>query len=335
MWIAPALLMMACGSQLVVFPNDASTADVVPVEAGVETSLPDLFVPEVGKDVQPEVGMDVQPEVGMDVQQEVGMETSIEAGMETGMDAPMEVGMDVQPEVGMDSPMEVGGCLPGKTSPVNLGTAGNFAVLAKSGISSVPASMVTGDIGVSPIAASAITGFSLTPCTGTCPSSTSTQVIGSVYAADYGPPTPTMMTTAVGDMGTAISDASGRAPDFTELGSGDIGSLVLAPGVYKWSTGVTIPTDVTLKGGCGDVWIFEIAQGLTMASAKNVVLSGGALASNVFWQVTGAVEVGANSHFNGTILCATAITMDTGSSVNGSLLAQTAVNLQQAIVVKQ
>lgn len=322
--IASAMLIAACGSQVVLFPEDASTPDHHSGgsrgSGGVGGSTGSGGSCGCGVDA----GMDVVPEIGMETSIESGMEASIESGMETSI---IEAGLDVQ--------MEVGVCVPGKTLPVGLGSAGGFAILAKSGISTVPLSIITGDIGVSPIAASAITGFALTPCTGVCPSSTSTQVTGSVYAADYGPPTPAKMTTAISDMGTAITDASGRAPDFTELGSGDIGSLTLAPGVYKWSTGVTIPTDVTLKGGCGDVWIFEIAQGLTMSAAKSVVLSGGALAKNVFWQVTGAVDIGANSHFEGTIMCATAITMKTGSSVNGSLLAQTAVNLQQTTVVKQ
>ena len=321
--VSAAILIAACGSQLEVFPDDATT-QMTGGSAGVGGSK------GVG-------GSNGSPmEAGMDALMEVAMPDTFVPDTfvpETSIDSPMEVGMDVIiPSV--DAPM----CPPGNVAPVNLGTAGNFAILAKSGISTVPASMITGNIGVSPIAATAITGFSLTPCTGTCPFSTSTQVVGEVFAADYGAPSPAMMTTAVGDMAIAISDASGRAPTSaatTELGAGNIGSLTLAPGVYKWSTGVTIPTSVTLQGGCGDVWIFEIAQGLTMASAQSVILSGGALASNVFWQVTGAVDVGANSHFNGTILCATAITMETGSSVNGSLLAQTAVNLQQAIVVKQ
>jgi hypothetical protein len=314
--VAAACGLQACGSQVVLFPEDASVKP--DVTGGSKGSG--------GTNGSPiEAGMEAEATV------EATIEATVEATVEATMEATMEATIEATVEATIDAPL----CIPGNTLPVGLGTAGDFAVLAKSGIASVPLSIITGDIGVSPIAASAITGFALTPCTGVCPFSTSTQVTGNVYAADYGPPTPVKMTTAIGDMGTAITDASGRAADFTELGSGNIGSLTLAPGVYKWSTGVTIPTDVTLKGGCGDVFIFEIAQGLTMAAAKNVILSGGVLAKNVFWQVTGSVDIGANSHFEGDILCATAITMETGSSVNGSLLAQTAVNLQQATVVKQ
>ncbi|MEK6749061.1 MAG: ice-binding family protein, partial [Pseudomonadota bacterium] len=160
-------------------------------------------------------------------------------------------------------------------SPVNLGTAGNFAILAKSGISTVPASAVTGDMGVSPITATAITGFSLTlDSTGTF--STSTQVVGKVYAANYASPTPANLTAAVLDMQAAYSDIVGRTPNYTELGTGNVGGMTLAPAVYKWSTGVSIPTDVTLKGGPTDVWIFQIAGGITQASGTRVLLSGGA-----------------------------------------------------------
>ncbi len=217
--------------------------------------------------------------------------------------------------------------------PVNLGTAGNFVILAKSGISTVPTSAVTGDIGVSPAAATFITGFSLT-ADSTNVFSTSPQVTGRVYAADYAPPTPSNMTTAVGDMELAFTDAAGRAPDVTELGAGNIGGMTLAPGVYKWGTGLLIPTDVTLSGSATDVWIFQIAQDLTMSSAANVFLTGGALANNVFWQVAGLVDLGTTSHCEGVVLTQTSVTLRTGASINGRLLAQTAVDIDSSTVVE-
>ena len=130
-------------------------------------------------------------------------------------------------------------------------------------------------------------------------------------------------------MGTAYSDAAGRtnpAP-VTELGGGEIGGLTLAPGLYKWGTGVLITTDVTLSGGPNDVWIFQIAGGLTQASATKVILTGGALAKNVFWQAAGVVALGTTAHFEGIVLSATAITLNTGATVNGRLLSQTNVTL--------
>ncbi|HTF58127.1 MAG TPA: ice-binding family protein [Planctomycetota bacterium] len=216
---------------------------------------------------------------------------------------------------------------------VNLGTAGNFAILAKSGISTVPASAITGNIGVSPAAATFITGFSLT-ADATNVFATSPQVIGNVYAADYAPPTPSNMTTSVGDMQLAFTDAAGRAPDFTELGAGDIGGMTLTSGVYKWGTGLLIPTDITLTGSATDVWIFQIAADLTVSNTVNITLSGGALAKNIFWQVAGFVDVGTTAHVEGVFMCQTSITLQTGASINGRLLAQTAVVLDQNTVVE-
>lgn len=214
-------------------------------------------------------------------------------------------------------------------APVNLGLAGKFAILSKTGISTVPPSAVTGDMGVSPIDSTAVTGFSLTQDS-TTRFSTSPQVTGKIYAADYSSPTPANLTTAVSDMQTAFTDAAGRSlPDFTELGTGNIGGMTLAPGLYKWGTGVTIPTDVTLSGGANDVWIFQIAGNITMASDKSVFLSGGAQAKNIFWQVSGGVgvDIGTGAHFEGIILAEKAINFQTGASINGQLLSQTAVTL--------
>jgi hypothetical protein len=220
--------------------------------------------------------------------------------------------------------------------PVNLGTAGNFVVLAKSGISTVPGSLLTGDIGVSPIARIAMTGFSET-MDSTNTFSTSAQVVGKLYAADYTPPTPSKMTTAVSDMEIAYADAAARTlPDFTELGAGAIGGKTLTAGLYKWSTGVSISTDVTLTGTATDVWIFQIDGDLTQASATKVILAGGALAKNVFWQVAGGsgATIGTTAHFEGTILAITAINLNTDASANSRLLAQTAVSLQKNAVTQ-
>ena len=220
--------------------------------------------------------------------------------------------------------------------PVNLGTAGNFAILAKSGISTVPSSVVTGDIGVSPIDHTAITGFSETADASNT-FSTSAQVTGKIYAADYTAPTPSNMTTAVSDMETAYTDAAGRTlPRETELGAGEIGGLTLVPGLYKWGTGVSISTNVTLSGSATDVWIFQIAGNLTQASATRVTLAGGALPKNIFWQVGGGAgaDIGTTAHYEGIVLSQTLVAMKTGASANGRLLAQTAVTLDQNTVTK-
>jgi hypothetical protein len=156
--------------------------------------------------------------------------------------------------------------------PTDLGAAGNYVILAKTGVSNTTGSTITGNIGASPVAASYITGFGLTANSSNV-FSTSSSVVGKVYAANYAAPTPTRMTSAIGSMQRAYLDAEGRShPDFNELYSGNIGGKTLAPGLYKWSTGVTIPTDVTLSGAADDVWIFQIAGNLTMSAAKSVLL---------------------------------------------------------------
>jgi hypothetical protein len=144
-----------------------------------------------------------------------------------------------------------------------------------------------------------------------------------------------MLTTAVSDMEAAYTDAAGRAnPDFVEFGAGNIGGKILTPGLYKWSTGVIIPTDVTISGSANDVWIFQIAGNLTMSSAMKITLTGGAQAKNIFWVTASTVTIGTTSHFEGNILGQTAINLLTGASINGRMLAQTAVALQLATVVK-
>ena len=213
------------------------------------------------------------------------------------------------------------------SSTVNLGSAGNFVILAKSGISTTGTTSIVGDLGVGPIDSTAITGFGLIMDSSN-QFAISSLVTGKVYAADYASPTPTVMTTAISDMETAYTDAAGRVlPDFTELGAGNIDGMTLVPGLYKWGTGVTIPIGVTLTGGANDVWIFQIAQDLTVGNGAIVTLSGGAQAINIFWQVAGQVTLGTTSQFKGNILCKTLIEMNTGAKLNGRALAQTAVTL--------
>jgi len=216
--------------------------------------------------------------------------------------------------------------------PVLLGAAGNFVVLSKTGVSTVPASVITGDVGVSPAATSYLTGFSLT-MVGTT-SATSTQVTGNLYGADMTPPTGSNLTTAVSNMEAAYTDAATRPapPDFLNLGAGEIGGQVLTPGLYTWTTGVTISTNVTISGGANDVWIFQIPGNLDMSAARTIILGGSAKAKNIFWQVAGTVGIGATAHFEGIILSQTSITLGNGASMNGRALAQTAVILDQSAV---
>ncbi len=220
--------------------------------------------------------------------------------------------------------------------PVNLGTAGDYVILSYAGITNEPTSAITGDIGVSPIDSTAITGFSLT-MDASNEFATSAQITGNVYAADYAAPTPSKLTTAVGDKGTAYTDAAGRAAGHNELGSGDISGLTLAPGVYKWSTGVSINGDVTLDGTATDVWIFQISGQLTQAANTSIILTGEAQAQNIFWQVAETVSIGTGAHFEGIVLGWNDITLGTGASVNGRLfsLNENVTLLQNTITESQ
>ena len=211
---------------------------------------------------------------------------------------------------------------------VNLGVAGNFVILSKTGITNVYKSSITGNIGTSPISGAAL----LVSCA---------EVSGTIYTVDAAGPLPcrvtsaSMLTTAISNMQTAYTDAAGRSnPNFMNLGAGNIGGKTLTPGLYKFTSSVVIPTNVTISGGPNDIWIFQVAGTLKMSSAVNIKLAGGAQAKNIFWQVSGAVTLGTTSHFEGIILGQTGINLQTGASINGRLLAQTAVTLQKNSVVK-
>lgn len=213
--------------------------------------------------------------------------------------------------------------------PVLLATAGNYVILAKSAISSEVASSITGNVGISPAAASYITGFGLIlDLSGIF--STSTQVEGRIFAADYTPPTPTNLTVAILDMQAAYVDAASRpTPDFVNLNSGNIGGLTLAPGLYNWDGVVSIAETVYLDGGQDDVWIFQIAGSIVMEPNVSIILGGSARASNVFWQTFGPLILHSGSHLEGNVLCSTAINLETGASVTGRLLSHTAITLDQ------
>lgn len=214
-------------------------------------------------------------------------------------------------------------------APVKLGSAGTFALLSKTGITNVYASVVKGDVGASPITGAAIR------------LSCAELAAGIMYTVDAAGPLPcsvtaaTLLTAAVSDMEAAYTDAAGRVlPDFINLGSGEIGGKTLKPGLYKWGTNVSISTNVTLAGGPTDVWIFQVSGGINQASATRVNLTGGALAKNVFWQSAGVVSIGTTAHFEGVVLAKTMVAVKTGASVNGRLLAQTAVTLEKNSVTQ-
>jgi hypothetical protein len=237
---------------------------------------------------------------------------------------------------------------------VALGTAGNYAILSKIGISTVPDSIIIGDIAVSPISATALTGFSLS-ADSTGEFSTSTQISGSAFSADYASPTPTHLTTAVGDMQIAYKNAAGRAesldsddlPDKTNIGAGTLGGVgnrgsendPLKPAVYTFNTDLIIGGDLYLAPSAvdddpEDVFIFRTTGSLKQVDYKRVFLADGVDAAKIFWQVAGFVEIGDGAHLEGILLVKTHILFKTGSSLHGRALAQTACDLQVATIAQ-
>jgi hypothetical protein len=216
---------------------------------------------------------------------------------------------------------------------VNLGSAGNFVIIGKSGISTTGVTSITGDIGVSPIDQTALTGFSqIMDPSGEF--STSIYVVGNLYAADYAVPTPATLVTAVSDMETALTTAMGMTLSvINEEGAGIISGLTLAPGLYKWTTGVLIAgAGVTLSGGPDDTWVFQIDQDLVVDA--DVILAGGAQAKNIFWVTAAQALLNTGVDFSGNILASTLIDLKTGAKVTGRMLSQTAVTLDAATVVE-
>jgi Ice-binding-like len=226
----------------------------------------------------------------------------------------------------------------------DLGTASDYVILAKSAVSTVPPSAVTGNIGLSPAATTFLTGWSLvTEPTNSFDTSVQVVAPSKLYAADMtGAATSPALTTAVSDMQAAYTATAALAPSGGGLVTAcpgingaisdvnDGGALVA--GVYTCAINVTIPGNLTLMGSATDVWVFQITGTLTEASGMQVLLAGGALPQNVFWQVSGATTVGTTATMQGIVLAKTNIAVQTGGTVTGRLLAQTAVTLDSATI---
>ena len=202
---------------------------------------------------------------------------------------------------------------------VAMGGASTLAILAGSAISSTGATNITGNMGLSP--GSSVGGFPPGILIGT-------QHINDAIA-----------TQAKLDLTAAYNDAAGRtATDIVTL-SGNIGGLTLTPGLYKSTSSLAISSgDLTFdaKGNANAVFIIQIASTLTTTSGRKVILSGGASASNIFWQVGSSATFGTTSVFKGTVMAMQSITFDTGASLNGRGLARTgAVVMAGNVIVEQ
>jgi hypothetical protein len=226
-------------------------------------------------------------------------------------------------------------------TPVRLGNAANFVVLTKAGISSVPPSLIKGNIGVSPIASTAMTGFGLSAD----PSntfSTSVQIKGRAYAANYAIPTPSEMTTTISDMEAAYTEAAGRPISSAanlNIQSGLISGMTFKPGVYTWGTDVMFGSDIYIKGSSEDVFIFQSSGNFVAGSGAKIILvdegsgGGGPRQENIVWQIAGFLDAGTTAHLEGVFMVKTHAVFKTGSSLNGRIFSQTACTLDSATIV--
>lgn len=219
----------------------------------------------------------------------------------------------------------VGSVCTASTDCVNLATAGTYVLLGQAGTVNTGTSAVTGNIGTSPAASTATTGFAET-LDASSTFATSSQVTGKMYASDYtGGTTAADLTQAVADSIAAYLDAQNRIPSDTNPAT-DIGGLTIGPGVHRYS-GVSISAPVTLTGTATDVFIFQVNGTLSQAASTQVVLAGGALAKNVFWQVGNGTTIGANATFEGIIITGNAVSVGNAATVNGRIYAAQAVTL--------
>jgi hypothetical protein len=202
---------------------------------------------------------------------------------------------------------------------VPLAGSSDFAVLAGSSVTNTGATSITGDLGLSP--GTSIGGFPPGILVGT-------QLINGVLA-----------TQAKLDLTTAYNDAAGRTSTDIVTLSGNIGGLTLSPGLYKSTSSLSISSgDLTFdaKGNASAVFIIQIASSLTTTSGRKVFLIGGAVPSNIFWQVGSSATFGTTSVFKGTVMAMQSITFNTGATLDGRALARTGgVTMAGNTIVKQ
>jgi hypothetical protein len=210
------------------------------------------------------------------------------------------------------------------TEPIDIGTAANYVLLAKTGVTGGANCVITGDMGVSPAAASTMTGFALAMATNG-QHSTSAMVDGNVMAASYAGECAAALTKATDDVMTAYVDASTRKATATKGAA--LGGLTLEPGVYVYGAAVSIASDLTFDGGIDDVWIIYSAAAINVAASVDIILEGGAQAKNIFFSGATTMGIGANASIAGILLFKTTIAFGADSSLNGRAFSQTAITL--------
>jgi len=188
-------------------------------------------------------------------------------------------------------------------APVALGSTATFGVLAATTVTTIPTTTVNGDLGVSP--GNTVTGSPI--------------VNGTIYTN-----TPGLAATAQGDLTIAYNDSAGRTIGAITV-AGNLGGQTLTPGLYTSATSLEISSgDLTLDaaGDPNAVWIFQMGTTLVTTVGRQVILSGGAQAANIYWQVGSSATIGGSSVFYGNILAYTSIAMNTGATLQGRALAR-------------
>lgn len=197
--------------------------------------------------------------------------------------------------------------------PLDLGIVESFAAMAYNSITSSPTSNIKGKVGLKPGTRSLIALDAATEVDG-----------GSIniYSGDDVGDKAIYLALAREDLISAYREAAARPTDKdkNEQYGGNIGGKVLPPGIYKWSNGVNIDTDVTLEGNSKDVWIFQISGDVSVASGVHVKLMRGAKARNVYWQVSGKVNLEANTVVPGTMMSQLTFEMKSSAKINGRAL---------------
>jgi len=224
---------------------------------------------------------------------------------------------------------------------VPLGDAGTFVILAQAGVTNVPTSPITGNVGAHPITGAAI-GVTCAEVTGTAPGkifdTDGAYTGGGAADVSCRVTDATLLDTAVDDSAAAYGDAAGRTAGVLNLGGGTLSGEILAPGTYTWngtSATLNITGDITLSGSATDVWIFQVAGNLNQSPATKVNLKDGALSKNVFWQVGGAAtSIGTTAHIAGIVITVGSVALDTGASVDGRLYTLGSVTLEQNTVTR-
>ena len=198
----------------------------------------------------------------------------------------------------------------------SLGTAAAFAVLGSTAVSCTGVSNIAGDVGVAP--AGAVTGFPA-PCTISAPGRATPHINDAVA------------TTAQADV-TPAYNALAAMPCGTALTGQDLGGKTLAPGVYCFTSSAQLTGILTLAGPANGLWVFQVASALTTGTSAQVVLSGGAQAKNVFWQIGSSATLGQTTAFQGNIIAAVSVTLVQGASLHGRALSKAGVTMDTNII---